>query len=516
MSNMLTKSHVQLREHPITWKVTETSGSSAEGKSVRIQHQVYFDTLHQELIRLSRNPTGPAYVSISNHDTSKWVECDCGIPDPQVMRMKFSANRTFLALQVSNREVKVVDVLRGRLVAARSCRSNKSRITNIYWCQGKPQDNQLFLFVTNTGAELYMLKMQTMGSTLKHLKTVQHQTRYHWFVNSSNWLLVVDLKHVFSLYHVEPKGLVRHCKFELNCRGTNYNSNSEAYYEQITLVEMYGEVMCVYINELKGKLYILGLNRDTMVQKYVYDIYSSSKYKVSVVDNVLIVHNMIAKMAILFDIYTDPKSSLAAPLPIASDQYEKKKKNEAKNRNRTRALTVQEQKYDSWRFLAQRYVLDNSNVKTSSSNSLWTMQLDLEAIMHSWPSQKRGLLVEFLLKRQEGNCKSLLLKVMFEMVLSGESLKTLSVLYTRINSIFQEASKKSSQSNSSVDLDLKESGGDGMTKGSKGFQVLTQEQICEDVFERCLKKGMSGKRLTPYVVASVSESEYVLSRSSFA
>mmetsp|Transcript_3952 Transcript_3952/g.5840 ORF Transcript_3952/g.5840 Transcript_3952/m.5840 type:complete len:245 (-) Transcript_3952:1986-2720(-) len=211
MSNMLTKSHVQLREHPITWKVTETSGSSAEGKSVRIQHQVYFDTLHQELIRLSRNPTGPAYVSISNHDTSKWVECDCGIPDPQVMRMKFSANRTFLALQVSNREVKVVDVLRGRLVAARSCRSNKSRITNIYWCQGKPQDNQLFLFVTNTGAELYMLKMQTMGSTLKHLKTVQHQTRYHWFVNSSNWLLVVDLKHVFSLYHVEPKVVLFNC-----------------------------------------------------------------------------------------------------------------------------------------------------------------------------------------------------------------------------------------------------------------------------------------------------------------
>ena len=134
-------------------------------------------------------------------------------------------------VQVNLREVKVVDISQGCLVAARSCRSHKSRITNIYWCAGSGTE-QLLLFVTNTGAELYMLNTQ-LGNNLKHIKTVQHATRYHWFVNSEKWLLVVDAKHVFSLYKITGKGLTRRCKFELNCRNTSFNTKNESYFHQV-------------------------------------------------------------------------------------------------------------------------------------------------------------------------------------------------------------------------------------------------------------------------------------------
>jgi hypothetical protein len=92
---------------------------------------------------------------------------------------------------------------------------------------------------------------------------------------------VVDLKHVFSLYEIGPKGLARRCKFELNCRGTNYNAKKESYFHQISLAELYGELVCVYINEKKGKLHILGLQKDAMKQLYTYDLFAPSRYEVT-------------------------------------------------------------------------------------------------------------------------------------------------------------------------------------------------------------------------------------------
>eukprot|EP00469_Lotharella_globosa_P006950 CAMPEP_0167779988 /NCGR_PEP_ID=MMETSP0111_2-20121227/5107_1 /TAXON_ID=91324 /ORGANISM="Lotharella globosa, Strain CCCM811" /LENGTH=700 /DNA_ID=CAMNT_0007670449 /DNA_START=15 /DNA_END=2117 /DNA_ORIENTATION=- len=506
-SGMLTKSHVQLCKMPISWEVNSTKPDTDENPDKQpVATQVFYDTLHEELIKLTRVGDSAATVTISDHTNSTWVECDCGIPDKTVVRMKFSATRNFLALQVNIREVKVVDVRQGLLVAARSCRSHKSRITNVYWCKG-PLTAQQFLFVTNTGAELYALKPQ--GSSLKHLKTVQHQTRYHWFVNSSNWLLVVDLKHIFSLYQVQPKGLTRRCKFELNCHGTNYNAQNEAYYDQISLVEMYNEVMVVYINEQKGKLYILGLVNETMTQKYVYDLYTASKYEVSVIDNVLVVHNMIAKLAVLFDIRTEPHAAIAAPLPIAYDHYEEDKKADGGGSpRRTRAHHVQEHKYDHWAFLPDRYVLDSSMSRSEKKNYLWSMHLDLNAIMHSWPSGKQALLVNFLLKRHEGPSHQLVLGVLRSMIQEATGLQTMSRLFNLMHSVCYEVQlHKANMARKALDGELPEGKSpkgrspDSKRIASQGYLVISQHDICAEVFRKVLgddKKGAG--RVLPYVI----------------
>ena len=56
----------------------------SDGSIVTMRHEVFYDTLHQELIMLSRAPGAPANVAMSDHKNCKWIECDCGIPDPQV------------------------------------------------------------------------------------------------------------------------------------------------------------------------------------------------------------------------------------------------------------------------------------------------------------------------------------------------------------------------------------------------------------------------------------------------
>uniref|UniRef100_A0A7S0CXT4 Mic1 domain-containing protein n=1 Tax=Amorphochlora amoebiformis TaxID=1561963 RepID=A0A7S0CXT4_9EUKA len=267
--------------------------------------------------------------------------------------------------------------------------------------------------------------------------------------------------------------------------------------------------MCIYINEKKGKLYVLELERDSMVQRHVFELYSASKYEVSVVDNVLVVHNMLAKLAILFDVRTDSSSALAAPLPIAYDHYEQTINSLSPTRNR--AHCIQDHKYENWSFLPERYVLDNSVFKEKNTNSLWTMQLDLQAIVHSWPSTKRALLVDFLLKRREGQSKALLLDVLFHLVYEGAPLPTISRLFALMHAVAYEARKvikkisliQGENKEKKTSIERYERGEVWAPKGWMGYQVISQEDLCESVFQKCIDSGLSPRRLTPYMIECI-------------
>ena len=63
------------------------------------------------------------------------------------------------------------------------------------------------------------------------------------------------------------------------------------------------------MDELKAQLYLLTLVQDAMEQTCVYDLHTPGKYAVSVIDNVLVVHNLIARVSMLFDFRSDPKGT---------------------------------------------------------------------------------------------------------------------------------------------------------------------------------------------------------------
>lgn len=107
----------------------------------------------------------------------------------------------------------------------------------------------------------------------------------------------------------------------------------------------------------------------------------SDRISVSVVDNVLLVHQVEAKVVIIYDIFTDSQAPISAPLPLFLRGYSRANvassqtasmtpgASESTNLNDTEGTIYG----DQWKFLVPDLVIDDAN------GSLWKINLDLEA-----------------------------------------------------------------------------------------------------------------------------------------
>lgn len=99
----------------------------------------------------------------------------------------------------------------------------------------------------------------------------------------------------------------------------------------------------------------------------------------SVVDNVLLVHQVDAKVVILYDIYADSRAPISAPLPLlvrgfprvnsSSSRFNIKDTSEGNDISDHEAIIYG----DNWNFLVPDLICDVAN------GLLWKILLDLEA-----------------------------------------------------------------------------------------------------------------------------------------
>jgi len=60
----------------------------------------------------------------------------------------------------------------------------------------------------------------------------------------------------------------------------------------------YGKTACAVVNEQTGQLYLFALSKDGKKKTNTFDLFSPGVYAVSVVDNVLIVHHILAQVRV--------------------------------------------------------------------------------------------------------------------------------------------------------------------------------------------------------------------------
>lgn len=104
----------------------------------------------------------------------------------------------------------------------------------------------------------------------------------------------------------------------------------------------------------------------------------SSNVAISVVDNVLLLHQVDAKVVILYDIFLDFRAPISAPLPLLvrwlsrSNSYTSQ--GQESERSEGSVTDTETIIYgDSWTFLVPDLIFDIANKR------LWKIQLDLEA-----------------------------------------------------------------------------------------------------------------------------------------
>lgn len=124
----------------------------------------------------------------------------------------------------------------------------------------------------------------------------------------------------------------------------------------------------------------------SMQMMFVYTLQGSlpiysSKVAVSVVDNVLLVHQVDAKVVILYDIFADSRAPISAPLPLLFRGFPRSNSSSLRpNREDTESSEVNVMSDheaivygDDWSFLVPDLICDVVN------QLLWKIHLDLEA-----------------------------------------------------------------------------------------------------------------------------------------
>lgn len=436
-------------------------------------------------------------ILISDKLTLEWKEYALNIQPPptHLLSAKLSPEKTCLALQVSDKEVKIVDSAGGTLT--RSCK-NRAVMLAVHWLK-----NDLLLFVTSNGVELHALKVDK----LKHIKTVPYNIKYHWFLVNSNRhseediLLLADEKNIFQAFQITSKNITRVCKFFLDCSGTSFEplaKGDKFHSQQLTLCTLYGKTVCIFVNEKKGHVYLLRISNDSMEVIHKYELFREGRYATSVIDNIVILHNTKDQVTLLFDIKSDVKSPLVAPLPIGR---------------------LDNQKIDSeyWSFVGGKYVLDSK--PGHSSGALYKVEINFEAIAHSWPAANRTRLVDFLLKRSTNASKNLVLETIKQLILqpSPTSLSVLSRLFTTLNRICYEAKSHTSteqpgnltshpvEESTEIRHRWSEVKDEGVDRNSNGYIIINQTDMYFHVFEPARQAAANGLIPGTQLIAPVTE-----------
>ncbi|XP_024985482.1 uncharacterized protein LOC112521071 isoform X1 [Cynara cardunculus var. scolymus] len=317
------------------------------------------------------------------------------ISEGPVLSVRYSLNAKLIAVQRSNHEVQFWVRETGETFSQK-CRSESDSILGFFWTDCAVCD---IVFVKTSGLDLY-----TYMPELKSLDLVEtKKMNVSWYIYTHESRLIVIASGMqcksFTGYQLSSAGIIRLPRFEMAMAKSDVNSKPVLAAEDVHIVTVYGRIYCLQVDRVAMLLHSYRFYRDAVIQQGSLPVYSS-KIAVSVVDNVLLVHQVDAKVVILYDIFADSRTPVSAPLPllirglprtgIPSSQTSRK---DAESSETTLFNDPSSHLYsDDWNFLVPCLVCD------VSTGFLWKIDLDLEAISAS--SSEVPSVLEFLQRRK--------------------------------------------------------------------------------------------------------------------
>ncbi|XP_049365252.1 uncharacterized protein LOC125830073 [Solanum verrucosum] len=317
------------------------------------------------------------------------------IGEGPVLSIRFSLDLKLLAVQRSHHEVQIQNRESGDTFSFK-CRSESERILGFFWTDSPMCD---IVFVKTSGLELF-----SCSSGIRSLQLVEtKKLNVSWYVYTHESRLVLlatgmQCKNLTG-YQISSVGIVRLPRFDMAMAKSEANSKPVLAAEDIYIVTVYGRIYCLQLDKIAMQLYCYRFYRDAVIQQGSLPVYST-KIAVSVVDNVLLVHQVDAKVVIIYDIFADSQVPVSAPLPLlvrgfsranaAASQLMGQNVEGLEGKDSNHGETVIYA--DEWLFLVPDLICDIAN------GVLWKIHLDLEAISSS--SSEVQTVLEFLQRRK--------------------------------------------------------------------------------------------------------------------
>lgn len=313
------------------------------------------------------------------------------IKEGPILGVRYSLDGKILAIQRTNQEIEFVNK-ESCTGFKQQCRSGSDRIFGFFWTDCPACD---IVFVTTSGLEMYTLYLSKNG-----LKLVEYKkTHVSWYVYTHESRLVLLASGMqcktLSGYQFAAGGIVRLPKYDVTMTKQEYNRKPVLAPEDIRIATMYGRLYCVQVDRVALQLHMYRFYRDAVVPQGSLPIFSSH-VAISVVDNVLLVHQTDSQVVLLYDILTDPRGPISAPLPLllrgAPSPAASSSSNTGKGSRRPLSTAEATIYGKGWVFINPDLVLDHMH------GLLWRVRLDLEAVAAS--SSNLPSLLSFLQRRR--------------------------------------------------------------------------------------------------------------------
>lgn len=341
------------------------------------------------------------------------------ISEGPVLSVRYSLDAKLIAIQRSNNEVQFWIRETGETFSQKS-KSESDNILGFFWTDCAVCD---IVFVKTSGLDLY-----TYAPELKSLELIEtKKMNVGWYIYTHESRLVLLASGMqcksFTGYQLSSAGVIRLPRFEMAMAKADVNSKPVLAAEDVHIVTVYGRIYCLQVDRVAMLLHSYRFYRDAVIQQGSLPIYSS-KIAMSVVDNVLLIHQVDAKVIILYDIFADSRTPVSAPLPLlirglprvamSSSQSNKK---DAESSEATLLNDAASNLYgDDWNFLVPDLVCD------VATGYLWKIHLDLDAISAS--SSEVPSVLEFLQRRklEAKKAKQLCLELVHSIIIERRPL----------------------------------------------------------------------------------------------
>ncbi|VVA38546.1 PREDICTED: C18orf8 [Prunus dulcis] len=345
------------------------------------------------------------------------------ISEGPILSIRYSLDAKFIAVQRSDHEIQFWDRGSGETFSQR-CRSESESILGFFWTDCPMCD---VVFVKTSGLDLFAYNSESRS--LQLVETRKLHVSWYVYTHESRLVLLASGMQckIFNGFQLSSAGIIRLPKFEMAMAKSEANNKPVLAAEDIFIATIYGRIYCLQVDRIAMLLHSYRFYRDVVVQQGSLPIYSS-KVAVSVVDNVLLVHQVDAKVVILYDIFADSRAPISAPLPLLFRGFPRSNSSSLRpNREDTESSEVNVMSDheaivygDDWSFLVPDLICDVVN------QLLWKIHLDLEAISAS--SSEVPSVLEFLQRRKlEANkAKQLCLSIARTVILERRPVSTVS------------------------------------------------------------------------------------------
>ncbi|XP_057486447.1 uncharacterized protein LOC130772557 isoform X2 [Actinidia eriantha] len=372
-------SHVYIRYPPLRCDIP-----GARGLFYDDGNKLLFSPTSDQIISWKTSPFSPLVIPTSD-----------SVCEGPVLSIRYSIDAKVLAIQRSNHEIQFWNRETGNTFSQK-CKSDSESILGFFWTDCPTCD---IVFVKTSGLDLFSLDSEL--KSLHLVETKRFNVSWYVYTHESRLVLLASGTQCksFTGYQLSSAGIIRLPRFEMAMAKSEANSKPVLAAEDVHVVTLYGRIYCLQVDKVAMLLNSYRFYRDAVVQQGSLPIFSS-KISVSVVDNVLLVHQVDAKVVILYDIFSDSRAPISAPLPLllrgfprsitASSQSSSRnaEDSEAKDLSDTEAIIYG----DGWTFLVPDLICDAAN------GLLWKIHLDLEAISAS--SSEVPSVLEFLQRRK--------------------------------------------------------------------------------------------------------------------